>query len=91
MPRFWTRLQLTYLGIFLAATAAVFIYQAIYVWPIQNCEKNGGWWAPKWHECATPMPVSRFTGHLPTAAGQVGSFPIVKAPASATPAPAKAP
>jgi len=62
MMRLLTRVQLAYLGLFLACCVAVFGYQAYYVWPVQKCEEHGGWWAPKYHQCGQPMPISRFTG-----------------------------
>jgi hypothetical protein len=65
MIRFWSRLQLAYLGVFLAASAAILIYQAVFIWPAEHCEAQGGWWAPKYHQCATPMPIWRITGRLP--------------------------
>jgi hypothetical protein len=65
MMRLLTRVQLAYLGLFLACCVAVFAYQAYYVWPVQKCAEHGGWWAPKYHMCGQPVPIWRFTGRLP--------------------------
>jgi hypothetical protein len=32
---------------------------------MQQCESGGGWWSAKYRECATPIPVWRFTGRAP--------------------------
>jgi hypothetical protein len=74
MLRFWSRLQLSFLGIFLAVSASIFIYQAIFVWPVEHCEAQGGWWAPKYHQCAQPVRVWQFTGRAPA------TLPIPVAP-----------
>jgi hypothetical protein len=65
MMRLLTRVQLAYLGLFLACSVAIFAYQAYYVWPMQKCDQRGGWWSAKYHMCATPMPIWRFTGRMP--------------------------
>jgi hypothetical protein len=67
MLRLLTRVQLAYLGLFLAACVGVFAYQAAYVWPMQKCEANGGWWSYKYRMCARPMPIWRITGRKPVA------------------------
>jgi hypothetical protein len=65
MMRLLTRVQLAYLGLFLAACIAVYGYQIYYVWPVQKCDQRGGWWSAKYHMCATPMPIWRITGRMP--------------------------
>lgn len=65
MFRILGRVQLAYVGLFFLACAGVFSYEALYVWPVQQCESNGGWWSAKYRECATPIPVWRFTGRMP--------------------------
>ncbi|MGH6955754.1 MAG: hypothetical protein ACREEW_03710 [Caulobacteraceae bacterium] len=65
MNRLLTRVQLAYLGVFVVICIGMFAYQAVYVWPVRRCEAHGGWWSPKYHQCATPIPISRFTGRLP--------------------------
>jgi hypothetical protein len=65
MLRIFTRVQLLYAGLAVAACLGLFYYQANYVWPVQRCESGGGWWSDKYRECATPMPIWRFTGRMP--------------------------
>jgi hypothetical protein len=68
MLRLFSRVQLAYVGLFLAACMGVFYYQANYIWPMQRCEEHGGWWSARYHQCATPMPIWRFTGRRPPGA-----------------------
>jgi hypothetical protein len=65
MLRILSRVQMVYVGIAVAACLGLFYYQANYVWPAETCESHGGWWSDKFHECATPMPIWRFTGRMP--------------------------
>ena len=65
MLRLFSRVQLAYVGLFLIACMGVFYYQSAYIWPMQRCEQGGGWWSDKFHECARPMPIWRFTGRMP--------------------------
>ena len=88
MLRLLTRVQLAYVGLFLAACVGVFIYQANYVWPAQHCEQHGNWWSAKYHECATPIPIWRITGRIPQGSNPIsaqGANPIAKAAATGTP------
>ena len=55
-------LRLAFLGAFLAATAATWIYQIYWVAPRQQCESTGRWWNNQHRECGIPVSVSRFTG-----------------------------
>jgi hypothetical protein len=96
MFRIISRIQMVYVGIAAVACAGLFYYQANYVWPAQNCESSGRWWSDKDHECATPMPVWRFTGRMPgqprAAAGapaptafiEPGAVPVAHPPAPAS-------
>jgi hypothetical protein len=68
MLRLFSRVQLAYVGLFLAACLGVFYYQANYVWPMQKCEQGGGWWSSRYRECARPMPIWHFTGRRPPGA-----------------------
>jgi hypothetical protein len=65
MLRLFSRVQLAYVGLFFAACLGVFYYQANYIWPMQKCEQHGGWWSDKYHMCAAPMPIWKFTGRKP--------------------------
>jgi len=62
MFRLMSRVQLAYNGIFIVACAGMFAYESLFVWPMEQCESNGGWWSAKFRECATPMPIWRITG-----------------------------
>jgi len=79
MLRIFTRVQLTYLGIFVLISAGLWAYEAIFVWPAQKCEAAGAWWNPRDHECDTPLEIWRFTGRTPH----------LTPPPSAPPAPAR--
>ncbi len=67
MLRLLTRVQFAYIGLFFAACAWVFVYEATYVWPVQKCEAHGGWWSDRYHMCGQPVPIWRITGRLPGA------------------------
>jgi hypothetical protein len=73
MLRILSRIQLVYLGAAVAACLGLIYYQATFVWPAEACEGHGGWWSDRYRECATPIPIWRFTGRMPgqprTAAG----------------------
>jgi hypothetical protein len=62
MDRFINRLKLVFIGVFAVAGVLVWTYHLVWVWPGQRCEAHGGWW--DWHTraCATPVPLSMFTG-----------------------------
>ena len=66
MFRLLSRVQLAYVGLFFAACAWVFSYEATNVWPVQKCAAHGGWWSPKYHMCGQPVPIWRITGRLPS-------------------------
>jgi len=65
MYRLIGRVQIAYLGLFVLVCAGVFAYESMFIWPMQSCESNGGWWSAKYRECATPIPVWRITGRRP--------------------------
>lgn len=73
MLRLLSGIQLAYLGVFIGACVAVYVYQAAYVWPVQRCEAHRGWWSARYHMCATPIPIWRFTGRLPSAPARAGA------------------
>ena len=59
------RVQMAYIGLFVVVCAGVFAYESMYIWPMEKCESSGGWWSAKYRECATPVPIWRFTGRMP--------------------------
>ncbi len=63
MLRIFSRIQIAYLCLFLGVCSFMFYYEAIHVWPAQQCEAQGGWWDGKGLVCATPIPIERITGH----------------------------
>jgi hypothetical protein len=65
MLRLLNRVQLAYMGLFILTCVGVVFYEATYVWPAQRCEEHGGWWSAKYHMCATPIPIWRFTRRMP--------------------------
>ena len=84
MLRLLSRVQLAYVGIFFACCIGVFVYEARYVWPVQACEKHGGWWSDRYHQCATPVPIWQITGRLPQGWAPIaGRSDAVRAPAAA--------
>jgi hypothetical protein len=69
MNRFYNRLMLGFAAVFVAAVAAAFAYQVMYVIPAQKCESVGNWWEPGTRTCATPIFLPHITGRpLDTAA-----------------------
>jgi hypothetical protein len=79
MSQIFSRVQLAYLALFLCASAMLFGYAAVEVWPAEQCGSQGGWWDAQDRVCATPIPIERLTGHK------------AHAPAAEIPAKAKAP
>ena len=65
MLRLLSRVQLAYVGVFFACCIGVFVYEARFVWPVQACEKHGGWWSDRYRQCATPVPIWQITGRVP--------------------------
>ena len=65
-----SRLKLVFLGIFALGCAAVWGYQAYYVWPKDRCESRGAWWDPQTRICATPIYLPNITGR------PIGSPPL---------------
>jgi hypothetical protein len=62
MKRFYSRLMLGFAAVFVAAVAAAFAYQIMYVIPAQKCESVGNWWEPSTRTCATPVYLPHITG-----------------------------
>jgi hypothetical protein len=62
MTRFYNRLWLGFLGLFLIGVAGAVAYQFMYVIPAQKCEEAGSWWEPSTRVCATPIYLPHITG-----------------------------
>ena len=58
-----SRLQKTFLAVFLGATLSVFCYHYFYVWPKQRCLARGAGflWAEKWMKCGTVYSIETLT------------------------------
>jgi hypothetical protein len=89
MLRLLTRVQLAYVGVFFACCIGVFVYEARYVWPVQACEKHGGWWSDRYRMCATPTPIWQITGRVPQGWAPIaGRSDAMHAPVAAAAKPA---
>jgi hypothetical protein len=55
------RLQLIFLGLFLAGSLGVFAYHYLWVWPKARCDARGGAWAGRWMKCGTVYPIETLT------------------------------
>jgi hypothetical protein len=75
MFRLISRVQVAYVGLFLIACVGVFAYESLYIWPMQRCEADGGWWSARYRMCATPMAIWRITGRPPPAAQAAPKHP----------------
>jgi hypothetical protein len=62
MRRWFTTAQLTVLAMFLTVSAGLVAYQVLYVWPAQQCDREGLWWDQRDRQCLAPIPIRRFTG-----------------------------
>jgi hypothetical protein len=74
-------IQWAFLIAFGVVCAGLLAYQALYVWPSEQCESQGDWWDPASRTCAVPMPISHFTGR------KIGGELVLRraAPAAAKP------
>jgi hypothetical protein len=82
MFRLLTRVQIAYVALFFLVSGGVVVWEALYVWPAERCEADGGWWSMKYRQCGTPVPIWRITGREPHAP-RVGAT----APTAADPEP----
>ena len=64
MFRLINRTSVAFMGVFVAACLAAFVYQYFFVWPEQQCDQVGAWWDAKDHQCLSPMPIWRITGRM---------------------------
>jgi len=64
MKPLFDRLKLIFLGVFILASAGVFIYHAGWVWPRDKCEARGDWWDWRGRTCAHPILISDITGRV---------------------------
>ncbi len=81
MNRTIDRLKLIFLGIFVLATAAVWIFQVFWVQPKMKCEESGAWWSMEWRTCRKPVSIRGYDGPPPP--------PLDSLKATQPPAPAR--
>ena len=62
MTRFYNRLMLGFIALFVVGVLGAFAYQIIYVIPAQKCEAVGNWWEPQSRTCAAPIYLPHITG-----------------------------
>ena len=62
MTRFYNRLMLGFLCLFLVGVMGAVGYQLLYVIPAQKCESVGHWWDASSRYCATPVYLPHITG-----------------------------
>jgi hypothetical protein len=65
MQRWIANTKYVLMGFFLVASLCATAYQWWYIWPVRKCDQAGAWWDPRDHQCLTPMPIWRITGHMP--------------------------
>lgn len=58
------RLKLIFLVAFAALTAGMLIWQVVWIWPRQDCEKAHKWWDNSQRACAQPILISDITGRV---------------------------
>ena len=85
MFRLINRTSVAFMGVFVAACLAAFVYQYFFVWPEQQCDQVGAWWDAKDHQCLSPMPIWRITGRMAPRTVIPATPPAAK-PGPATPA-----
>ena len=66
MFRLINRTTLVFFGFFLVAAAGLALFDAVFVWPQQQCERDGAWWDHQDRQCLTPIPIWRLTGRTMT-------------------------
>ncbi|MGA2953072.1 MAG: hypothetical protein ABSD80_12665 [Caulobacteraceae bacterium] len=60
MDRWFRGALLGGVAVFALGVAGAIGYQAIYIWPQQNCDKAGLWWDEQDRQCLTPVPIRRY-------------------------------
>ena len=77
----FTRLKVLFVIVFVAISAGLWAYDALYVWPRKACEQRGDWWDTKDRVCAIPTPLTFWTGRPNVAPKPLG--PPTTPPAAA--------
>jgi hypothetical protein len=63
MQRWISNTKYVLMGLFVVASLGATAYQWWFIWPVRKCDQAGAWWDPRDHQCLTPMPIWRITGH----------------------------
>ena len=58
-----SKMKYVLLALFAVASLATVGYEWWFVWPAKDCDAKQQWWDPKDHQCLSPMPIWRITGH----------------------------
>jgi len=56
------RIGLGFLAAFVLISGGLWAYDALFVWPVKECEERGHWWDERDRACAVPVPLSTITG-----------------------------
>jgi hypothetical protein len=80
------RIMIGFLAAFVAACAAVVVYQVVWVAPAERCEKGGGWWDPGQRECGKVIYIPDLTGRYVDDRGRERRV-LMPTPAPAQPQP----
>lgn len=66
------RVMWGFVGVFFVSVAAMFVYQSVWIWPMERCLKAHHWWDPYQRVCATPIDLRTFTGRPNRAPPAIG-------------------
>ena len=66
-------LRTALLALFAVAAVGTVGYEWWFVWPAKKCDEKQLWWDARDHQCLTPMPIWKITGHMPTAVTHVAA------------------
>ena len=62
-----SNLRTILLTLFAVTSVGMIAYEWWFVWPAKKCDEKQLWWDARDHQCLTPMPIWKITGHLPAA------------------------
>jgi len=62
-----SNLRTILLTLFAVTSVSMIAYEWWFIWPAKKCDEQRLWWDARDHQCLTPMPIWKITGHLPTA------------------------
>lgn len=56
-------LRTVLLALFAVTSVGMIAYEWWFVWPAKKCDEKHLWWDGRDHQCLTPMPIWKLTGH----------------------------